>query len=80
CKIGAVLSEPATGNWRLETLSIPAQSITIQTYHDHRMAMGFAPWATFTNIRIEAPEVVNKSYPGYWDDMKSVGFTFSAPV
>ena len=36
--------------------------------------MGLAPLATLTNLKIESPEVVNKSYPGFWDDMKSVGF------
>lgn len=73
-KIGAVLSETATGNWQLETRSIPNQSITIQTYHDHRMAMGFAPLATIQDLKIESPEVVNKSYPGFWRDMNTVGF------
>ncbi len=73
-KIGATLSEPSTGNWKLEPGRIPPQSITIQTYHDHRMAMGFAPLATIQDLKIESPEVVNKSYPGFWRDMNSVGF------
>jgi 3-phosphoshikimate 1-carboxyvinyltransferase len=38
------------------------------------MAMGFAPWATLFDLKIESPEVVNKSYPGFWEDMKGVGF------
>jgi 3-phosphoshikimate 1-carboxyvinyltransferase len=38
------------------------------------MAMGFAPWAALTDITILSPEVVNKSYPGFWDDVKAVGF------
>jgi 3-phosphoshikimate 1-carboxyvinyltransferase len=73
-KIGAALSETTTGNWRLETGIVPTKSITIQTYHDHRMAMGFAPLATIQDLKIESPEVVNKSYPGFWRDMNSVGF------
>jgi len=74
-KIGATLTEPQTGNWMLTPGIINGQSkITIETYHDHRMAMGLAPWATQTELRIEAPEVVNKSYPGFWEDMKTVGF------
>ena len=73
-KIGAALSETTTGNWRLETDIVPTKSITIQTYHDHRMAMGFAPLATIQDLKIESPEVVNKSYPGFWRDMNSVGF------
>jgi 3-phosphoshikimate 1-carboxyvinyltransferase len=73
-KIGAALSETKTGKWRLETDIVPTKSITIQTYHDHRMAMGFAPLATIQDLKIESPEVVNKSYPGFWRDMNSVGF------
>jgi 3-phosphoshikimate 1-carboxyvinyltransferase len=78
-KIGGTLTEPATGNWKLETgngkpITGNQQSITIHTYHDHRMAMGLAPLATLMDLKIEAPEVVNKSYPTFWDDMRSVGF------
>ncbi|MFN7494640.1 MAG: 3-phosphoshikimate 1-carboxyvinyltransferase [Cyclobacteriaceae bacterium] len=73
-KIGAELTEPTTGKWKLTPGKIPNQTISISTYHDHRMAMGFAPWAALTDLNIEAPEVVNKSYPTFWDDLKSVGF------
>ncbi len=44
------------------------------TYHDHRMAMAFAPLALKTPIRIEDPMVVIKSYPRYWEDLESLGF------
>ncbi len=77
-KIGAELTEPAKGQWELKPGKIAGQSISINTYHDHRMAMGFAPWATLTDLKIEAPEVVNKSYPTFWDDMRSVGFEIKA--
>lgn len=73
-KIGATLSEPSTGKWKLVPGKISNQTISISTYHDHRMAMGFAPWATLTNLTIQTPEVVNKSYPTFWDDLQSVGF------
>ena len=47
----------------------------IDTYEDHRMAMAFAPCALcLGEININNPQVVSKSYPGYWDDLKSVGF------
>jgi len=74
-KIGAKLSEPKTGTWRLEPGKIETLREPIETYHDHRMAMGFAPWATLTDVTILAPDVVNKSYPGFWEDMKSVGYS-----
>lgn len=48
----------------------------IKTYEDHRMAMAFAPAVIcFPQIRIDEPGVVTKSYPGYWDDLRSAGFT-----
>ena len=36
--------------------------------------MAFAPLATLMDVEIERPEVVRKSYPNFWNDMKSVGF------
>jgi 3-phosphoshikimate 1-carboxyvinyltransferase len=47
----------------------------IDTYEDHRMAMAFAPLAIkLGEIRINNPEVVSKSYPHYWDDLRKAGF------
>ena len=48
--------------------------ISIATYQDHRMAMAFAPLALKVPIIIENAEVVAKSYPAFWEDLKSVGF------
>lgn len=50
---------------------------TIATYNDHRMAMAFAPLALKTNINIENAEVVSKSYPDFWSDLKNLGFEIS---
>lgn len=49
----------------------PAQSdISVSTYEDHRMAMAFAPCAmVHPGLTIEHPEVVSKSYPGFWKDL-----------
>lgn len=44
------------------------------TYEDHRMAMALAPLAMFGHIKIAEPEVVGKSYPGFWKDLESLGF------
>ncbi|MCH5176111.1 MAG: 3-phosphoshikimate 1-carboxyvinyltransferase [Prevotellaceae bacterium] len=49
--------------------------VAIDTYEDHRMAMAFAPAALrLGSIRVNNPEVVSKSYPRYWSDLRSVGF------
>ena len=48
---------------------------TIDTYEDHRMAMAFAPCAMkLGSLKVNHPEVVSKSYPAYWEDLKKVGF------
>lgn len=44
----------------------------IKTYHDHRMAMSFAPYALVAPLKIEDPEVVEKSYPRFWQDFDAV--------
>ncbi|HTF81419.1 MAG TPA: 3-phosphoshikimate 1-carboxyvinyltransferase, partial [Cytophagales bacterium] len=49
-------------------------NVIIKTYDDHRMAMAFAPLAMIGDIQISEPDVVKKSYPGFWNDLKSVGF------
>ena len=49
----------------------------IKTYQDHRMAMAFAPLALKTQIEIQNAEVVSKSYPSFWNDLKNIGFQIS---
>jgi 3-phosphoshikimate 1-carboxyvinyltransferase len=51
--------------------------VSIATYNDHRMAMAFAPLALKTAIIIEDAEVVSKSYPTFWEDLKTIGFKVS---
>ena len=51
------------------------ENIAIKTYQDHRMAMAFAPLALQVPIKINDAEVVSKSYPHFWNDLKRFGFT-----
>ena len=65
-----------------DSLSLVAASeinhnVKIATYNDHRMAMAFAPLALKVPIIIENAEVVSKSYPDFWEDMKKLGFSAS---
>ena len=76
-KVGFILDSDREGAWirwdgkRCEPESDPV----IKTYHDHRMAMSFAPLAiALGSITIDDPEVVTKSYPGYWKDLEKAGF------
>ena len=48
---------------------------TIASYDDHRMAMAFAPAALcYEELTIEHPEVVTKSYPGFWEELGKLRF------
>ncbi len=50
----------------------------IDTHEDHRMAMALAPMAMKTGrLEINHPEVVSKSYPHFWDDLKRAGFNIN---
>ena len=44
------------------------------TYEDHRMAMALAPLAMFGEVGIAEPNVVEKSYPAFWEDLERLGF------
>jgi len=47
----------------------------IDTYEDHRMALAFAPVSCRLNdIKINNPQVVTKSYPNFWDDLRDAQF------
>ena len=50
----------------------------IETHKDHRMAMSFAPLCLkFGELQINNSEVVSKSYPNFWNDLKKGGFIIS---
>jgi 3-phosphoshikimate 1-carboxyvinyltransferase len=52
---------------------------TIQTYGDHRMAMAFAPLSQrYGPMEIVDPDVVVKSYPGFWKDLEKAGFVIQS--
>ncbi len=72
-KINAQLIEDGDG-WKLIPSTHLPDEVNIHTYHDHRMAMAFAPLATIMHVTIEDPAVTRKSYPKFWDDLKSLGF------
>ena len=50
----------------------PNSQISIETYNDHRMAMSFAPFCLIKELTIENKDVVEKSYPQFWEDLEKV--------
>lgn len=78
-KLGYVLDDSVEGvlSWD-GTRCEPMENPVIDTYEDHRMAMAFAPAAVMIpGLRINNPEVVTKSYPRFWEDLKTAGFTIT---
>lgn len=75
-KFGFVLEAEGDHTLRWEGRRMPITELpVVETYDDHRMAMAFAPTALFVpGVVIRNIDVVKKSYPGYWDDLRSAGF------
>jgi 3-phosphoshikimate 1-carboxyvinyltransferase len=76
-KLGATISV-TDSTLTLSPGSPPSEGLgeAIKTYQDHRMAMAFAPLALKTTLIIEDAEVVSKSYPDFWNDLKNCGIAF----
>jgi 3-phosphoshikimate 1-carboxyvinyltransferase len=75
-KLGANISV-TNDSLTLTSSSTINHNINIATYNDHRMAMAFAPLALKVPIIIENAEVVSKSYPDFWNDLKELDFEIS---
>jgi 3-phosphoshikimate 1-carboxyvinyltransferase len=79
-KLGGVISVSAD-SLTLAAQSVPLmEGVAIATYHDHRMAMAFAPLALKVPLQIEDAGVVSKSYPDFWKDLKTLGFETEAII
>ena len=72
-KIGVAVK---TGPDSIEVGELPpgalnaTEYISVETYHDHRMAMSFAVLGTrLGNLDILDPDVVGKTYPRFWEDL-----------
>lgn len=80
-KFGISFEQEQADKWALTFPSMTSSEenekelIEVKTYHDHRMAMAFAPLAMMRSaFAIEDPMVVTKSYPEFWEDLKALGF------
>lgn len=76
-KLGYLLTDSNDSilEWNGERCEPEADPI-IATYEDHRMAMAFAPAALVLpkGLKVADSEVVTKSYPAYWEDLRRAGF------
>lgn len=75
-KTGREIYEPREGSLEgsfAEAVPLISPPAGIDTYEDHRMAMAFAPLALRCGpLRINHPEVVTKSYPAFWNDLRTL--------
>ncbi|MDH7911835.1 3-phosphoshikimate 1-carboxyvinyltransferase [Winogradskyella sp. SYSU M77433] len=72
-KLGATVNITNDSLYLQTSISIK-ENIKIETYNDHRMAMAFAPLGLVTDLIINDADVVSKSYPQFWEDLKTIGF------
>ncbi len=90
-RILALQNEIKKVNWNLiaskndvylltkNTKKLIEKKIIIKTYKDHRMAMSFAPLCLkFGKINIKNPEIVSKSNPLFWKQLKEIGFSLDS--
>jgi len=74
-KVGVGVEELRHGEIACSSSGLKVSPTPISTFEDHRMAMSFAPLScVLGELEIEHPGVVAKSYPNYWEDLRSAGF------
>ena len=74
CGLAVAIS---SNSLKVHVRSAELKSAAIETYNDHRMAMAFAPLAIMVPLEIRDPNVVEKSYPDFWNDLSLLGFDCS---
>lgn len=73
-KFGAFVSITADSIQLNNSVNFKKESISIETYQDHRMAMAFSPLVIKQGLLIKNAEVVSKSYPDFWKDLHCLVF------
>lgn len=73
-KCGFVLTTHTDSlSWDGKRTPLTEKKITIDSHGDHRIAMSLAPLGLIIpcGLKTDHPEVVNKSYPAYWDMLRT---------
>lgn len=80
-KFGFDFRDNGFGEWvlinscKIGDFEFEAQSIEVETFNDHRVAMSFAPLSILAKtVEIIDPMVVEKSFPRFWDSLSRLGF------
>ena len=75
-KLGIKMESVGNFSYRISGI-ISKDPVAIRTYKDHRMAMAFAAVGIKKPVDILDPDVVSKSYPGFWKDLQNTGVPVS---
>jgi len=63
----------------MDTSSRKIEEKLINTYSDHRIALSFAPLVIIAKkLTIDDFNVISKSYPQFWSDLKKIGIKISS--
>lgn len=78
-RLGAAVEELADGlvvpgQWAEASPSaLPNEPVVVDSHGDHRIAMSLAlVGLRRPGVRVARPEVVGKSYPGFWEDLEAL--------
>lgn len=72
-KLNAEFSQ-GNGGYFLNPGKIPNQNMVFESYDDHRMVMSEVMLLpTLKSLKIKDPQVVQKSYPRFWEEANKVG-------
>lgn len=76
-KVGFILEREDYDVLKWDGLRVPVADLPqFDSHGDHRMAMSLAAVAAFVpGVTIDGAECIDKSYPGFWDQFASLGFT-----
>lgn len=74
-KLNGALVQGTNGFWHLKPVRSKKKKLKVHSHMDHRIVMAMMMAAMIgLEVEIADPEVVSKSYPGFWRDMTSTGF------
>jgi 3-phosphoshikimate 1-carboxyvinyltransferase len=68
-----ITTTPDSIKFQVDAQTSVTNHFEVDTFHDHRMAMAFAPLCMFTDVLIKDAGVVSKSYPNYWQHLSEAG-------
>ena len=74
-KVGACVKHSENSLEVLHFKEYIQEPIYIKTYQDHRMAMAFSALGLHKQLIIHNYDVVKKSYPSFWRDLKKLGLS-----